>query len=163
VPTFLLFSANRMPLCPKPLKRKKRPRTHRLSNAQSRQLLASLASLLLCRMGLSYPEQQHGFSFGATAALSDYPCKGKRSQARGTNWQHKTHPCYLSTRLHLRDLGRVQVICIVCDHTGLLPAEFLIRLGLSHHAKLLDLTRRMRCRECGERGRALISVRWTAA
>jgi hypothetical protein len=35
--------------------------------------------------------------------------------------------------VHLRDLGpgdRVQVNCIVCDHTGLLPVEFLIRLGL---------------------------------
>jgi hypothetical protein len=68
--------------------------------------------------------------------------------------------------VHLRDLGpgdRVQVNCIACDHTDLLPVEFLIRLGLPHYAKLLDLTRRMRCRECGVRGRALVSVRWTAA
>jgi hypothetical protein len=55
------------------------------------------------------------------------------------------------------------VNCIACDHTDLLPVEFLIRLGLPHYAKLLDLTRRMRCRECGVRGRALVSVRWTAA
>jgi hypothetical protein len=68
--------------------------------------------------------------------------------------------------VHLRDLGpghQVVVNCVVCDHTGLLPAEFPLRLGLSHHTKLLDLQRRMRCRECGVRGRALVSVRWTAA
>jgi hypothetical protein len=37
-----------------------------------------------------------------------------------------------------------EIGCFVCDQVGLLPAEFLIRLGLPHHAKLLDLTRRMR-------------------
>jgi len=39
---------------------------------------------------------------------------------------------------------RLQISRFVCDQVGLLPAEFLIRLGLPHHAKLLDLTRRMR-------------------
>jgi hypothetical protein len=38
---------------------------------------------------------------------------------------------------------RLQISCFVCDQVGLLPAEFLIWLGLPHHAKLLDLTRRM--------------------
>ena len=35
--------------------------------------------------------------------------------------------------VHLRDLGpddRVVVNCMVCDHTGLLTPDFLMRLGL---------------------------------
>jgi len=68
--------------------------------------------------------------------------------------------------VHLRDLGpgdRVQISCLVCEHTGLLTADFLLPLGLDRHDKVLDLQRRMRCRGCGVRDRALVSVRWTAA
>ncbi|MEY2606802.1 MAG: hypothetical protein QOH31_4629 [Verrucomicrobiota bacterium] len=55
--------------------------------------------------------------------------------------------------VHLRDLGpcdRVQVNCVVFDHTRLLPAEFLLRLGLARHDNVPHLTRLMRCR--GMRG-----------
>src|SRR5437868_1723138 len=59
--------------------------------------------------------------------------------------------------------GLSRISCLVCEHTGLLTADFLLRLGLDRHDEVLDLQHRMRCRGCGVRGRALIWVRWTAA
>jgi hypothetical protein len=37
-------------------------------------------------------------------------------------------------------------------HVALLSPEFLLRLGLSSGAKVLDLKERVRCRGCGARG-----------
>ena len=39
-------------------------------------------------------------------------------------------------------------------------AGSLLKLGLSPQAKMLDLRARVRCRGCGARGRAVVSVRW---
>jgi hypothetical protein len=33
--------------------------------------------------------------------------------------------------------------------------------GVEPYRKVLDLGARMRCRECDERGRVVVSVRWT--
>ena len=41
-----------------------------------------------------------------------------------------------------------------------LTTEFLLRLGLSPQAKVLDLKTRVRCRGCGAKGRAVVSVKW---
>src|SRR6266446_3694515 len=38
--------------------------------------------------------------------------------------------------------------------------DFLLRLGLSRQAKVLDLKSRVRCRACGAKGRAVVSVKW---
>jgi hypothetical protein len=60
------------------------------------------------------------------------------------------------------DLGRgdfVKVDCAACHHVALLAPEFLLRLGLSPHAKVLDLKDRFRCRGCGARRRAVASVK----
>jgi hypothetical protein len=38
--------------------------------------------------------------------------------------------------------------------------DFLLRLGLSPQAKVLDLKMRVRCRGCGARRRAVVSVKW---
>jgi ribosomal protein S27E len=54
----------------------------------------------------------------------------------------------------------VKVDCVACHHTALLAPEFLMRLGLSPQAKVLDLKERVRCRGCGKRGRAVISIKW---
>jgi hypothetical protein len=62
----------------------------------------------------------------------------------------------------VEDLGPgdfVKVDC-ACDHVALLTPEFLLRLGLSPHAKVLDLKERIRCRGCGKRGRAVVSIKW---
>jgi hypothetical protein len=69
-------------------------------------------------------------------------------------------PRYLA---RIEDLGRgdlVQVDCAACHHVALLTPEFLLRLGLSGQAKVLDLKSRVRCRGCGARGRAVVSIKW---
>jgi hypothetical protein len=62
------------------------------------------------------------------------------------------------------DLGPgdfVKVDCGVCDHTALLSAEFLSRLGVGMDTRVLDLAlRRLRCRGCGVGGRADVSIKW---
>lgn len=62
----------------------------------------------------------------------------------------------------LEDLGSgdlVQVEC-VCGHVELLTAAMLRTAGVTEHRKLLDLQQHLRCRECDERGRVDISIRW---
>jgi hypothetical protein len=53
----------------------------------------------------------------------------------------------------------VKVDC-TCGHTALLAPAFLSRLGLSPRDKVLDLQGRVRCRGCGARGRAVVSIKW---
>jgi hypothetical protein len=47
-----------------------------------------------------------------------------------------------------------------CCHAALLTLEALLRLGLSPAAKVLDLKDRLRCRGCGRKGRAVVSIKW---
>jgi hypothetical protein len=54
----------------------------------------------------------------------------------------------------------VKVDCAACHHVALLTAEALLRQGLSPAAKVLDLKGRLRCRGCGGKGRAVVSVKW---
>jgi hypothetical protein len=57
----------------------------------------------------------------------------------------------------IEDLGRgdvVRVDCAACHHVALLTPAFLLRLGLSPSAKVLDLKSRVRGRGCGVRGLA---------
>src|SRR6266446_2270300 len=61
------------------------------------------------------------------------------------------------------DLMRGDVVkadCAACHHVALLTPNFLPRLGLSSSAKIPDLKRRVRCRGCGARGRAVVSAKW---
>ena len=63
----------------------------------------------------------------------------------------------------IEDLGRgdfVKVDCAACHHVALLTPEALLRLGLSAGAKVLNLKLRFRCRGCGARGRAVVSIKW---
>jgi hypothetical protein len=48
--------------------------------------------------------------------------------------------------------------CAACDHTALLSREFLARLD--QRVEVLDLKDKVRCRGCGARGRAVVSIRW---
>jgi hypothetical protein len=64
----------------------------------------------------------------------------------------------------IEDLGQgdfVKVDCTACHHVALLTPEFLLRIGLSPGTKVLDLKERVRCRGCGKRGRAVVSIKWT--
>jgi hypothetical protein len=69
-------------------------------------------------------------------------------------------PLYLARIEDLRHGDLVKIDCVACHHVALLPPEFLLRLGISAHAKVLDLKERVRCRGCGGRGRAVVSVKW---
>jgi hypothetical protein len=69
-------------------------------------------------------------------------------------------PLYLAG---IEDLGHgdlVKVDCAACHHVALLTPAFLLRLGISSRAKVLDLEERVRCRGCGTRGRAVVSIKW---
>ena len=68
-------------------------------------------------------------------------------------------PLYLARIESLRRGDLVQVDCVACHHVALLTPDFLLRLRLSPAAKVLDLKARVRCRGCGARGRALVSVK----
>jgi hypothetical protein len=71
-------------------------------------------------------------------------------------------PLYLA---RIERLGRgdlVKVDCAACQHIALLTPEALLRLGLRPSVKVLDLKGRLRCRGCGRKGRALVSVKWRA-
>jgi ribosomal protein S27E len=60
-------------------------------------------------------------------------------------------PLYLA---RIEDLGRgdfVKVDCTACHHVALLTSGALLKLGLRHAAKVLDLKERVRCRGCGVR------------
>jgi ribosomal protein S27E len=62
-------------------------------------------------------------------------------------------PLYAARIEHLGQGDFVKVDCAACHHVALLAPEFLLRLGLSPQAKVLDLKERVRCRGCGKRGR----------
>jgi hypothetical protein len=52
--------------------------------------------------------------------------------------------------------------CAACHHVALLTPDALLRVGLSPAAKVLDLKGRFRCRGCGAKGRAVVSIKWRA-
>jgi len=63
----------------------------------------------------------------------------------------------------IEDLGLgdfVKVDCAACYHVALLTPELLLRLGLKPQTKVLDLKERVRCRGCGKKGRAVVSIKW---
>jgi hypothetical protein len=69
-------------------------------------------------------------------------------------------PLYAARIEDLRPGDFVKVDCGACGHTALLAPAFLSRLGLSPRGKVLDLQGRARCRGCGARGRAVVSIKW---
>jgi ribosomal protein S27E len=63
----------------------------------------------------------------------------------------------------IEDFGRgdfVKVDCAACHHVALLTPEALLRLGVGPASKVLDLKWRLRCRGCGVKGRAVVSIKW---
>jgi hypothetical protein len=70
-------------------------------------------------------------------------------------------PLYVAAIEDLRPGDFVKIDCAACDHTALLSHEFLARgVGLHERLKVLDLKDKVRCRRCGARGRAVVSIRW---
>ena len=58
-------------------------------------------------------------------------------------------PLFAARIEHLGLGDFVKVDCAACHHVALLPAEALLRVGLSPAAKVLDLKGRFRCRGRG--------------
>jgi hypothetical protein len=71
-------------------------------------------------------------------------------------------PLYAARIEDLRLGDFVKVDGAACHHVALLTPEALLRVGLSPAAKVLDLKGRLRCRGCGRKGRAVVSIRWRA-
>jgi hypothetical protein len=69
-------------------------------------------------------------------------------------------PLYAARIEDLRHGDFVKIDCAACHHVALLTPQALLRAGLSHAAKVLDLKRRLRCRGCGRKGRAAVSIKW---
>ena len=68
----------------------------------------------------------------------------------------------------IQDLGPgdfVKVECMACGHVELLSANKLRikRLPLPPYTPVLDLERRLRCRECDARGKAVVVIQWAEA
>jgi len=55
----------------------------------------------------------------------------------------------------------VKVDCAACHHVAQLTPEALLRAGMIPATKVLDLKGRLRCRGCGRKGRAVVSIKWT--
>jgi hypothetical protein len=62
----------------------------------------------------------------------------------------------------VEDLGpddRVLVEC-ACGHLEHLTASMLTTAGVPPYTAVLDLRRRLKCRECRWKGRADVSIKW---
>ncbi|MGA7264407.1 MAG: hypothetical protein WA709_24620 [Stellaceae bacterium] len=62
----------------------------------------------------------------------------------------------------IKDLGSgdfLKVDRVACHHVALLTPEALLSAGLNPAAKVLDLKGRLRCRGCGRKGRAVVSIK----
>jgi hypothetical protein len=69
-------------------------------------------------------------------------------------------PLYAARIENLGPGDFVKIDCAKCSHTALLTPASLARLGLEPRHKVLDLKDRVRCRGCGIRGRAVVSIKW---
>jgi rubredoxin len=72
----------------------------------------------------------------------------------------KLIPLYAARIEHLGPGDFLKVDCGACSHTALLTREFVERRGLEPDRKFLDLKDQVRCRRCGVRGRAVVSIKW---
>ena len=58
--------------------------------------------------------------------------------------------------------GDFVVVQCACGHEALIhPAALTQSLRLAPYEKIVGLAPRLRCRECDERGKVVVSVRWT--
>jgi hypothetical protein len=84
----------------------------------------------------------------------------RRADAFSRNAGAAIMPLYAA---RIEDLGRgdfVKVDCAACHHVAQLTPEALLRADLNPAAKVLDLKDRRRCRGCGRKGRAVVSIKW---
>lgn len=63
------------------------------------------------------------------------------------------------------DLGpddRLHIEC-GCGHSEDLTASMLKTAGVAPDTKILDLQRRLKCKECRWKGRVVVSIKWAVA
>jgi hypothetical protein len=56
--------------------------------------------------------------------------------------------------------GDLLVVECVCGHAERLTARMLATGGAGAEDKIADLAPRLRCRECDDRGKVVMSIRW---
>ena len=78
-----------------------------------------------------------------------------------TAWEAAVVPFYAARVSDLGPRDFVHVEC-ACGHIERLTPAMLTTAGIRRDAKVQGLGSRMRCRECFEKGRAVISIRWAA-
>ena len=60
--------------------------------------------------------------------------------------------------------GDLVIAECACGHSiAITPSTLVHGLRLQPYERILDLAPRMRCRECDERGKVVVSIRWAAA
>lgn len=69
-------------------------------------------------------------------------------------------PLYTARVSDLKAGDSVLVECGACGHDGLIHPAALPSLGLGRDERVVDLASRLRCREYGAKGEAVVSIRW---
>jgi hypothetical protein len=103
---------------------------------------------------------RHGLDPEKPLEVDEPPWAGFVGNIAGTHARPRMLASYAA---RIEDLGLgdfLKVDCAACHHVALLTREALLRLGLRPAAKVLDLKGRLRCRGCGRKGRAVVSVKW---
>jgi hypothetical protein len=54
----------------------------------------------------------------------------------------------------------VQIECLRCGHVEQLTGSMLATAGVAPHETIMNLERRLRCRQCDGRGHALVNIIW---
>ena len=60
---------------------------------------------------------------------------------------------------HLGPGDLVEITC-ACGHSEMLTATILRTFGVRDHQTIVDLKWKLRCRQCDERGKVAIRIRW---
>jgi hypothetical protein len=72
-------------------------------------------------------------------------------------------PLYAARVSDLKPGDFVIVECRSCEHDGLIHPSALPSLGLRPDERIVDLAPRLRCRECDQKGKAVVSIKWVPA
>jgi hypothetical protein len=83
---------------------------------------------------------------------------GSAQVRRNTQRTQKAPPPLYAARVS--DLGPTEYVSVRCEcgRAEVLTAKILFTTGVAPEQKVSDLGRRMRCRECEERGCAIVSI-----
>ena len=83
----------------------------------------------------------------------------KRSWGERTEPELPMKPLYAA---RLEDIGPRDLVIVecACGHSQTLTASMLTTAGVKPYQVLVDLSAKLRCRECDERGKVMITVTW---